>query len=164
LRKVRAAPSTARTPPTVEQTHEQEAVEAAKFGKPKELADYLEIEAHHLKTARHEYVLRLTPATLRLVAEFLRGDRNLKTGRAKGEKQRGRAKMSAKERAIKNPVHDAARFDFPAVMQVLREEYRGHRAEHYRDRAIAVVERMTGVKKKTLRNYLNRPKRGRQRL
>jgi hypothetical protein len=145
-------------------TDEEIAVEAAMHGNFKKLGEYFKSEAHLQETS--DLALRLTPATLRLAAEVFSGERNIKTGRLKSEKQqRGRGKMTKDERAARNPIHNAARLDFPAAMQVLREEYPGRREEDYRDRAIAIVERTSpGVKKKTLRNYLNRPKRGRHRI
>jgi hypothetical protein len=145
-------------------TSEQQAIDAAKRGKPQELVGLIKAEISRLE-ADPDHASKLTPATLRLIAEFLSGKRNLKTGRDTSEKeQRGRPKMSKLERINRTPTHDAAMLYFPAVKKVLREEYPDQTPEDIRDRALEIVERGYPVKGNTVTNYRNRPKRGPHRV
>jgi hypothetical protein len=145
-------------------TREQQAVEAAKRGDLRPLTDLFEAAAR-AGNSDQDHPESISPSTLQLAAEFLNGKRNLKTGRDKSAKeQRGRPKISKEERTAKTPSHWAAKYYLPAVERILRTEYPRRRAEHYRDRAIYIVSIITGVKEKTLRNYLNRPRGAPQRI
>ena len=100
---------------------------------------------------------QLAPSTLALVAEFLTGERNLTTGRLKGEP--GRPRVS-KERLSKD-VHEAAE-QFFIIREVLGRDYPGQSKADIRDRAMLLVEKLTGVLQKTLQNYLDLPKKRRR--
>jgi hypothetical protein len=142
-----------------EPSEQEQAVEAAKRGKPKRLADLIERSANEPES-------KISPEALRLAAEFLKGERNLKTGRSKADKQqqRGRPRMSALERAQRTPTYDAAKYYVPAVEQVLREEYPDQSRRDHHDCALHIVERMSGVSATTLAYYLNRSRRGAHRI
>jgi hypothetical protein len=135
-------------------TSEQQAIDAANRGKPQELADMIEAEVNLLE-ADPDHTLKLTPATLRAVAEFLSGKR---------KRQRGRPKMSKLERTNRTPTHEAAMMYFPAVRQVLREEYPDQTAKDYRERALDIVERVCGVKGETVTKYRSDSKSSKRRV
>jgi hypothetical protein len=122
------------------------------------------LSPEEIKLMRPDHPSKLSPGVLRLVGEFLSGERNMKTGRLKGEQQRGRPKMGSEKRSARTRTHDAAKYDFPAVMQVLREEYRNQTPKDYRDRALFIVERLRGVNRETLSTYLRRSRRGPHRI
>lgn len=151
--------------PDPEPSAEEQAVEAAKRGKLQELSDLFERAARASKFPDHpDHPRNISPSTLQLVAEFLGGKRNLKTGRTKEEEQRGRPKMSDTERVAATPTHEAANHFVPAVIQVLREEYPNQSANDYRDRALYIVSHFSGVPVETLSNYLRRPRGGAHRI
>jgi hypothetical protein len=146
-------------PATHERNTEKEAVEAARLGFPKKLIDHVLIEAYHWENSKHyingDYAPSLTPEMLRLLAEFASGKR---------KRKRGGQKLTEFERAIRTPTHDAANYNFPAVMQVLSEEYPDQPPKDLPDRAYFIVNHMIGVKnphKDTrIKVYRNKPRRG----
>jgi hypothetical protein len=131
---------------------------------PKTLADMIEAEAIHLKSNPGH--TRLIPPMLQVVAEFLNGKRDLKTGLAK--RKPGGQKLTAGQRAAQTPTHLAAKFYFPAVMQVLREEYPEQTAADHRDHVKYIVNLMIGVEDPhgdtRVEVYRNKPKRGDHRI
>lgn len=151
--------------PDPEPSAQELAVEAAKLGKPQELADLFERAARSSDFSLHpDHPQNLSPSALRLAAEFLNGKRNLKTGRMRGGQQRGRPKMSDSERAASTPIHNAANYHFPAVRAVLRDEYPHLSARDYHDRALYIVSRRFKLCPDALSNYLRRPRGGAHRI
>jgi hypothetical protein len=140
--------------PDPEPSEEEQAIEAAMRGNTDKLVDLIKAERLELE-ATPDHALKLTPATLRLVEEFISGKRNLKTGKEKGKP--GRAKMSRDERANRTPTHNAAKYYVPAAERVLRREYPGLTDRDYRDRALYIAGLMSGRKDTTLAKYRNRP-------
>jgi hypothetical protein len=132
-----------------EPSDQEQAIEAATRGKPSKLAGLI-------KDAADDAEFKIEPDALRLVAEFLSGERNLRTGRTKAEQQRGRPKMATSERAAKTRTHDAAKYYYPAVRQVLRQEYPGQSRGDHHDCALYITSRWTKVKANTIANYLHR--------
>jgi len=100
----------------------------------------------------------LPPAIGKLVIEFLRGQRNLKTGN-----KPGRRKMTDDERRAINPIHDAAD-DVPFIKAILKNDWPNQTPEDIRDRALAITAKRHRVKEETLARYLNSSKRHRRRL
>lgn len=127
---------------------EEKAVEAALRGEPEQLAALI-----------RQPDQQLAPSTLALVAEFLTGERNLTTGRLKGEP--GRPRMSEERLRASKAVHEAAE-QFFIIREVLKRDYPGQSKADIRDRAMLLVEELTGVLQKTLANYLDLPKKRRR--
>jgi hypothetical protein len=135
-----------------EPSEEEKAVGAAMRGKPEALADLVKAG------------VTLSPATRQLAAELLTGKRNPKTGHYKSADNPGgggRAKMSKAERAERTPTHHAANYCYPAVMQVLQQEYPPKpewtdkdKEDYYQDRVLYIVWCMTGAKADTVEKYL----------
>jgi hypothetical protein len=138
----------------VSTSREQEAVEAAKRGDLHPLADIFEAAAK-AGNPDQDHPSAISPSTLQLAAEFLSSKR---------KRQRGRQKMSKAERAERTPTHFAAKYYFPAVKKILREGYPEQTPEDIRDRALEIVESMTGAKKETVAKYRNEPKRDPRRI
>jgi hypothetical protein len=170
-----------------EPSDEEKAVEAAMRGKTNHLADLLIAEANEQEATQHlpacedyadkyagegtrvdsEHTIaptvrrRLSPATLRLAAEFVSGKRNLKTGRDKFADKKypgggGRPPLGKEERAARTPTHNAGKYILPAIKKVLRKEYPGLTAKDYYDCALSIVEPMTGVKGNAVDRHLNK--------
>jgi hypothetical protein len=137
---------------------EDGAVELAKHGKIQDLAYFIRNEAFL------QYGIK--PATLLLIAEFLLGERNLKTGgTGKDLKRRGRPRMTDDERATRTPTHDAANYFFPAVRQLLEAEYPGLTVKDYRDRAYYIAGLMSDREDHTIEKYrTKKSRRKRQRI
>lgn len=111
--------------------------------------------------ARRLCVRTLSPSTWSLIAQFLTGERSLRTGRLRGEP--GRPTMSLEERRAESPVHDAAE-ELDAIRAILRRLYRDQDSSQIRDRAMEIAAQRNGVKLDTLVNYLKRPRKDRRRL
>jgi len=161
--------------PDPEPSDEELAVEAAMGGRFQKLEDLIESEIRNWEE-NPDYRLKFSPSTLRRVLEFASGKRNVKTGKPKGKP--GAPKLGASERSRRTPTHDGGNYYFPAIREVLRQEYPGQKPEDYRDRAYNFAARMatslkTGmkvndtkgkgekVKGETLAGYRNRGRRGR---
>src|SRR5262249_47531832 len=78
------------------------------------------------------------------------------------KKKSGRPPSRAR-RTWKYPVHKAA-FMVPEAKWILRHIYPDQPSDQIRDRALMVVERMTGVGVETIKNYLARSRKNRRRL
>jgi hypothetical protein len=103
---------------------EKGAVEAARRGDMEPLANLLrplvsppEFEIPDEVNPKIKY---LSPATWSIIADFLTGALNPRTGRVKGRP--GRPKLSEEERRAKNRVHDAAD-EFAVIRDMLRYLY-----------------------------------------
>jgi hypothetical protein len=99
--------------------------------------------------------------TWELIAEFLLGKRNLKTGKKKGE--RGPRRKSPEERRKKTPVHDAADL-MHVIKEILGSMFPKQRPKDIHDRAILFAAEIKSVDPKTLENYLKRPQQDRRRM
>jgi hypothetical protein len=157
---------------------EKEAVEAALRGDVEPLADLLRPDATTLDMLKSN-VKTLSPSELRpiaqslrvktlrlstwnLIAQFLTGERNLRTGRLRGEP--GRPTMSLEERRAESPVHDAAE-EFHAIRAILRRLYYPKQSSsQIRARAMEIAAQRNRVELDTLVNYLKRPRKDRRRL
>jgi hypothetical protein len=134
---------------------ERAAVAAAARGDVRPLADLLR-PLHHLGFLPDEVnpaIKNLSPATWSLVVQFLTGERNLRTGRNRGEP--GRPKMTAEERRAANPVHDAAE-EVPAIAAILRKLYPSRAKSALLERAVEIAARRKRVRRDTLARYLGR--------
>jgi hypothetical protein len=140
---------------------ERDAVAAALRGDIAELAGLLNPEHPYNKLRKIPIRSRLSPETWRLVVQFLTGERNLRSGRLKGE--RGRPQMSSEERRAASPVHDAAD-EVLSIKIILHQLYPDQDRGQINDRAIAIAARRGGTAPSTLSKYLNRPRRDRRRL
>jgi hypothetical protein len=96
----------------------------------------------------------VSPATWAIVCEFLTGERNLKTGRMRGEP--GKPKMSGDQRRADNPVHRAAD-EVPIVAAVLKEAYPDKPERMIAMRAAEVAAARNGARVETLLKHLRRP-------
>jgi hypothetical protein len=102
----------------------------------------------------------LSPETWTLVADFLVGERNTRTGRPKGEP--GRPKMSAAERYASNRVHYAAEVEFPVIRDILGRLYPEQDANQINDRAEEIAQRRAIIAT-SVQNLRRRSKKGRHR-
>jgi hypothetical protein len=125
-------------------SEEERAVKAALRGKPKKLAELL-----------RQPNLQLAPSTWALVAEFISGERNLRTGRRKGEA--GRPHQSEKQRRQNSKAHRAAEI-FLVIQSGLSVIYHEQSKAQIHDRALLLAELQTGVSEETIKNYLEKPK------
>jgi hypothetical protein len=80
---------------------------------------------------------KLTPEAKDLVAEFLDGKRNLRTGGPRGKA--GRPRMSETARRARNPVHDAFD-DFEVIKAILARLYPKQGAKDIKDRAEKIAQ------------------------
>jgi hypothetical protein len=124
---------------------EQLAIEAALRGKPQKLADLI-----------RQPDTQLAPSTRALVAEFLSGERNLHTGRAKGEA--GRPRWSEKQRRAFSPTHRATEI-FLLLRDMLPMIYPKRSKAHIHDRAMLLATMMVkGVSTEAIQIHLNKSK------
>jgi hypothetical protein len=145
-------------------TSEQEAVEAALRGDIELLADLLRPFSGELLGLPDEVnpaIKRLSPKAWSIIVQFLTGERNLRTGRLRGEP--GRPRMSPEKRRAESPVHDAAT-EVDAIHDILRRSYPDQRSSQIRDRAMEIAAQRNDVEASTLAKYLSRPKKDRRRL
>jgi hypothetical protein len=144
-------------PPTSE---ERAAMESAQRGEPEQLARIVETGHRH-------------PEVARLAAQFIRGERDPRTGKqqrplerdpwtGKLRRRRGPSKIRARERRQRNPVHDAAD-EFEVVRDMLRELYPEQSATQINDRAEQIAKDRTGTTV-SVSNYRNRARGSRQRI
>jgi hypothetical protein len=132
-------------PHRLEEEREERAVEAALRGKPKKLADLI-----------RQPNAQLVPSTRVLIAEFLSGERNLRTGRAKGEP--GAPRQSEKLRRSHNRTHQAAEIFF-VIRDTLPRIYPEKSQTDIRDRAMSLAAKLKGVDDpETIQNYLEKSK------
>ena len=103
----------------------------------------------------------LSHATWAIVCQLLSGERNLKTGRMKGES--GRPKMSGDQRRAINPVHRAAD-EVPVVAAVLKEAYPDKPEPVIAKRAAEVAAALNGARVETLVKHLSRSQRDPRRV
>lgn len=103
----------------------------------------------------------LSHATWAIVCQFLTGERNLKTGRMKGEP--GRPRMSGDQRRAINPVHVAAD-EVPVVAAVLKKAYPDRPEPVIARRAAEVAARRNGARVETLVKHLSRSQRDPRRV
>jgi hypothetical protein len=101
---------------------EHAAVAAALRGDTKPLADMVRPIPHGglIPDDVNPMVKRLSVDAWALIAQLLAGERNLRTGRLKG--QPGRPRMSRADRRARNPAH-AAVAEVPAIRAILRRLY-----------------------------------------
>jgi hypothetical protein len=131
--------------------YEQWTVEEAMRGNCKPLADLLRSDTKNLSSA-----------TLTLVAEFLSGERNLRTGRLKGKS--GRPPMSTAERRAAFPIHTAVR-EFPLIKAILTASYPDQTRVAIHRRAAAIAAKRNGIANpETVQTHLDRPKSDRRRI
>lgn len=145
-------------PPTAE---ERAAMEAAQRGEPEQLARIVETGPCH-------------PEVARLAAQFIRGERDPRTGKqqrplderdprtGKLRRRRGPSKITARERRQRNPVHDAAD-EFEVVRDMLRELYPEQSARDINDRAEQIAKKRTGTRVSVM-NYRRRARGSGQRI
>jgi len=144
-------------PPT-----EQAAVAAAMRRDLEPLADMLRPIANlrGLPYKPNPAIKSLSPDTWALIVEFLTGQRNLRTGRRKGEP--GRPKMSAEERRARTPTHNAAD-EFSVIVDILQRLYPEQSAGQIRDRAEEIAKARTGARA-SVQTYRRRATKAPQRL
>jgi hypothetical protein len=103
---------------------EKGAVEAAHRGDIEPLANLLRPlvspPEFEIPDAVNPNIKYLSPATWSIIADFLTGALNPRTGRVRGRP--GRPKLSEEERRAKNRVHDAAD-EFAVIRDILRYVY-----------------------------------------
>ena len=132
--------------------------EAALSGWTEPLA--LLIQQHGDPVEGFPRVERISSEIWRLVIEFVRGKRNPKTGKRKGE--RGpRTKTSAERRAT-TPTHDAADF-VPVIQTYLREAYPKQDRGEINDRALEIAAGIKGARADTVADHQKRGRRDRHR-
>jgi hypothetical protein len=141
-------------------SREEEAVERALRGDLNMLADLI----------RPEYLPpelnisddpELSPPTWEIVAQFLTGERNLKTGRLKGEP--GRPRMSSEERRNINPVNRAAD-EARIIIAILKRHYPRRSRSEIEDRAAKIAADRNGARYETLLRHLERAARDPRRI
>lgn len=139
--KALARAARAKSPHHAPTAEEGEAVAEALRGRPEQFA-------HLVASGQCR-----APAALRLAAEYVRGERNPRTGKL--NRKPGRPKMTAVERRARNPIHDAAE-EFPLIKQILKEFYGAEvTAREIHDRAEAIAQERAGTKS-SLSYYLRR--------
>jgi hypothetical protein len=124
---------------------EQRAVAAARRGDLEPLARLLRpisILDFGVEDDLNPAIKRLSPATWTLISEFLTGERNIRTGRLKGEP--GRPKMSREARRARNPVHDAAD-EVDMIVGILRQFYPWQEREQVRERAAEIAQARANI-------------------
>jgi hypothetical protein len=103
----------------------------------------------------------LSPATREIVAEFLTGERNLKTGRRRGEP--GRAVQSVEQRRAQNRVHRAAD-EARIIIVILKRHYPSRSRDKILDRAAKIAAERNGARHETLLRHLGRSARDPRRI
>jgi hypothetical protein len=142
---------------------ERAAVEAALRGDLEPLANSLRPFAGILgfPDEVNPAIKKLSPETWLIIAQFLTGARNLKTGKLKGE--RGPREKSEDDRRRGNPVHDAADL-VPVVTAILRRLYPTKGRLEVKRRAIEVAARLRGAQTAPLKKHLSRGRDDRRRV
>jgi hypothetical protein len=102
-------------------------------------------------------VERISPETWRLVIEFVRGERNPRTGKRTGD--RGPRKKTSAQKRKEAGVHDAADY-VPVILAYLREAYPEQDRRQIHDLARKIAGRIKGVEPETIAAH---QKRGRNR-
>jgi hypothetical protein len=125
-------------------TSECAAVEAARRGDVKPLANLLRpVCGMGLAPDKvSPEIERFSLETWTLIADFLTGERNPKTGRMRGEP--GRPKMSTEERRARNRAHDAID-EIPVIRAILRRLYPEQDANQINDRAEEIAQRRKNI-------------------
>jgi hypothetical protein len=111
----------------------------------------------------NEQIVHLKPETWFLICEFLLGERSLKSGRRRGERNpktskvsmAGAPKMSEEEKRKKWPAIPASNL-YRAVVEILRGEFPDQKAKEIRKRALEFASRKTGVPESVLGEHLRK--------
>jgi hypothetical protein len=105
-------------------------------------------------------VERISPKTWRLVIEFVRGERNPRTGKRTGD--RGPRKKTSAQKRKEAGVHDAA--DYVSVIRTyLRDAYPKQDRKQIHDIVLKIAGRITGVNPETIAAHLKHGRRDRHR-
>jgi hypothetical protein len=145
--------------------NEERAVEAALRGDMEPLVDLILPTIHlPLSSRRLEVnpnIRTLSPDTWVLIAEFLTGKRNLRTGKPKG--MSGRKRLSEQERRGISHTHDADD-EIDVIAAILTKHYPDKTVREVAKRAkeMAAMRHHIGVE--TLIKYRGRPQKDRRRL
>jgi hypothetical protein len=131
-------------------SEEELAVEKALCGKPEQLADWIE-----------QPNAELSQSTRKLIAEFLRGERSLSSGRAgKTRHNPGPSRKTENQRRRDNPTRQAAE-----IFLVLRDHlpliYPNETRRNIRSRAMDLVAKLKGVEPDTIQDHLDKSKKRR---
>jgi hypothetical protein len=106
-------------------------------------------------------VNRLSPDAWEIVAQFLSGERNLKTGRKRGEP--GRPVQSVAQRRADNPVHRAAD-KFRVIFIILKRRFPNRSRNEIEYRAAKIAAERNGARHETLLRHLARSARDPRRI
>jgi hypothetical protein len=146
------------TPSDEEANTEEKAVAAALRGNLKPLANLIQPIQYqpepNIPDQVNPNVKFFSASTWEIVAQFLTGERNLKTGRLKGEP--GRPKMSIEQRRNFNPVHRAAD-EARVIIAILKRHYPRRSQHDIVDRAAKIAADRNGARHETLLKHLGRP-------
>jgi hypothetical protein len=159
---------------------EQTAVEEAKRGNLKPLAFHVlmpdpvpefDTEGKIIKVTyeNNDQIAHLKPETWFLIIEFLLGDRSLKSGRKRGERNpktgkvtmRGAPKVSEEKKRKRWRAIRAADL-YKAVIEILRGEFPEQRTKEIRDRAIEFAASKTGMSELSLFEHIKKGRRTRR--
>lgn len=135
------------SPSEMLEQYEQEAVEAARGGNFRPLADMLEQRSHPLCKA---FNWKLGPEAIALIASRLRGEPIA---------QRGRPKQTVERRRLNTPVHGAAA-ELKEIERILRQHYPDEK-KNIKKRAISIAAARAGIEHDKFAGYLKRPLRRR---
>ena len=141
-------------------SYEEEAVQRALRGDLRMLADLIRPGCYPPEENISDD-LELSPATREIVAQFLTGERNLKTGRRRGEP--GRPVQSFEQRRAHNPVHRAAD-QARVIILILKRHYPNRSRNEIEYRAAKIAAERNGSRYKTLLRHLARSARDRRRI
>lgn len=148
---------------------EREALDAWRRGDRKPLASLVDPDDRiidiALKKQGRPALRKDRPIRRRLSAETWTIIRDSLLGKLPGK--RGRPKLTAEERRILNPIHDAAD-SVLAIERILRQHYQNQPASQVKDRAYALAEKLNGIDNpqsagSKVRDYLNSSKKDRRR-
>jgi hypothetical protein len=151
------------------ESKEREALDAWRRGDRKPLADLVDPDDplldHLLKRHDRPIPRKDRPLRIQLSAETWSIIRDSLLGKLPGK--RGRPKMTAEERRMLNPIHDAGDMA-PVIERILRQHYPNQLASQVKDRAYAFAEKLKGIDNpqsagSKVRDYLNSGKKDRRR-
>jgi hypothetical protein len=144
---------------------EREAIGAALRGDLEPLVDLIRPLHHppefHFPDAINPAVKHLSPDTWEIVAQFLTGERNLKTGRRRGEP--GRPVQSVEQRRADNPVHRAAD-EFRVIFIILKRHFPNRSRNEIEYRGAKIAAERNGARHETLLRHLARSARDPRRI
>jgi hypothetical protein len=95
----------------------------------------------------------LNPPTWQIISEFLTGERNLKTGRRRGEP--GRPVQSVEQRRAQNPVHRAAD-EARVIIAILKRHYPNRSRDDVEYLAAKIAAERNGAQLRPLLRHLGR--------